>query len=154
MTKEFFKEKIYASITLLAINLWIYSHIDETTKTQAFSTIITTILWLWFAIVFAEILSHKIYKEEYSTKLKEELKNTLWIISAVWLSIFMIILSYLNIVTLKTAILWAIIASLVQIFAIIIFANYKKTKSIYVNIFCILAQLSVFWVIILLKIWH
>lgn len=36
MTREYLKERIYWSITLLAVDLVIYAHIDNTTIGQAF----------------------------------------------------------------------------------------------------------------------
>ena len=53
MTREYLKERIYWSITLLAVDLGIYAQIYKTTVGQAFWIIITTVLWLWLASLFA-----------------------------------------------------------------------------------------------------
>ena len=43
MTREYLKERIYWSITLLAVDLGIYAHIDNTTVGQVFWIIFTTV---------------------------------------------------------------------------------------------------------------
>jgi len=112
MTREYLKERIYWSITLLAVDLGIYAHIDNTTVGQAFWIIITTVLWLWLASLFAELLSYKVFNESLCEgKRKEEFHNSLWVLSSSTMSLFMLWLAFFSIITLKSAILWAIIAN-------------------------------------------
>ena len=89
MTREYLKERIYWSITLLAVDLGIYAHIDNTTVGQAFWIIITTVLWLWLASLFAELLSYKVFNESLCEgKRKEEFHNSLWVLSSSAMSLF------------------------------------------------------------------
>lgn len=135
MTREYLKERIYWSITLLAVDLGIYAHIDNTTVGQAFWIIITTVLWLWLASLFAELLSYKVFNESLCEgKRKEEFHNSLWVLSSSAMSLFMLWLALFSIITLKSAVLWAIIANVIQLVWIILFWNKWKSTNIFVNV--------------------
>lgn len=155
MTREYLKERIYWSITLLAVDLGIYAHIDNTTVGQAFWIIITTVLWLWLASLFAELLSYKVFNESLCDgKRKEEFHNSLWVLSSSAMSLFMLWLAFFSIITLKSAILWAIIANVIQLVWIILFWNKWKSTNIFVNVIIIFIQLLFLWLIVSLKLWH
>ena len=149
MTREYLKERIYWSITLLAVDLGIYAHIDNTTVGQAFWIIITTVLWLWLASLFAELLSYKVFNESLCEgKRKEEFHNSLWVLLSSAMSLFMLWLAFFSIITLKSAVLWAIIANVIQLVWIILFWNKWKSTNIFVNVIIIFIQLLFLWLFV------
>lgn len=56
----YLKERIYGSITILALNINFYIHIDHSTSTDMLVTILTTIIGLWLASLVSDILAEKL----------------------------------------------------------------------------------------------
>lgn len=155
INREYLKERIYGSITILALNLSIYANIEKTNLANAFFAIITTSIWLWLASIFSESISGKVLDENKSKKeRKENLINSLWILASTKMSIVMIIIAFLWFINLKTAILTSIITTIVYFIFLLYFASIKKQRNILFWLFVFLIQILVFIVILNLKIGH
>lgn len=151
---HYLKERIYGSITLLATNIAILLHIYDFTIHSALSTIITTILGLWLAGIFAEILAEKVIWNPSHHEKKKIFQNSLGILESAKFSIFAIFLAFFEIISLKWAIFSSIILAVLQIIAIIFFVSMKKVNNLWWNFSLIFVQILVFILIISLKIGH
>lgn len=156
--KEYLRERIYGSITILALNISIYTNIEHTTVKTAFISILTTSFWLWLAAVFSEILAHHIVEKEESIKCtpqkQENVLNTLWILDSTKMSILLIFIAFLWFINLKTAILTSIITTIIYFLFMLYFITVKKEKNIWFGISIFIVQVIIFLIILNLKSGH
>lgn len=154
---SYLKERIYGILTLLAVNIWIFIHIDTVSSQQNFATIITAILWLWLAGLFSEIIAHKFTKhihnkEELFIFMQHAFKNSLGILHSAYVSIFLNILAFFEIISLNIAVFSSIIL-LTWEFLMIVFFSQKNNSFLEKTVITII-QLAIFAIIILLKTSH
>lgn len=150
------KEVIYGLISLLAVNISMFLHIESTTANQVLFTILGTAFGLWSATFFADILAHHITAKDKNSgdKIKKAFKASLGILKAARTPVVISIIGTFGFTTVYQVVISTIFVIVAQLFSVIILASIRKTNSFWENIGIMLVQALIFAIIIALKIGH
>lgn len=151
---EFLSERIYGTITLLAVCLNMYANYETVTLTQAFSTILATALGLWAASLFAEYTAYHVVHDHVMSR-----KNAMTylvthrgILTSAVPALILLTVAYTGIIEVKTALLTSIIVACSVILLLIFYAAQSTTDSSRITIAAIISQTIVAAIIIVILI--
>lgn len=153
----YLKERIYGSITILVLNISFYIHIDHSTSTDMLVTILTTIIGLWLASLVSDVLAEKLIQPKEKIprhELGEMYRNSKGILHSSQMTIFVLILSMLGAMPIKSAMLTTIILGSFQFVAYILLTSIYQDRSFWSNVIVISIQFALLGIILLLKILH
>lgn len=152
---EFIKERIYGAITLLAVNIGLFTHRDELSSSEMFTVILTTSLGLWLAGVFAGVLSSELTKENLSsTEKRHRFRASLGILDSAKASLILGTLAIFGIISVQAAVVSAVMLSSIEIIGVIVMITLRKEKNFLANSMLFVSQIAVFSSILFLKIGH
>lgn len=120
-------------------------------------TILTTIIGLWLASLFSDVLAEKLIhpKEKIPRhELGEMYRNSKGILHSSQMTIFVLILSMLGVMPIKSAMLTTIILGSFQFVAYILLTSIYRDHSFWGNVIVISIQFALLGIILLLKILH
>lgn len=120
-------------------------------------TILTTIVGLWLASLISDILSEKLIhpKEKIPRhELREVYRNSKGILHSSQMTIFVLILSMLGVMLIKSAMFTTIILGSFQFVAYILLTSIYQDRSFWGNVIVISIQFALLGIILLLKILH
>ena len=148
----FVKERIYGSVTLLAINVSLLVHEGLTVK-YAFSAILATALGLWLASIFAAVTAYRIVHDKNMPR--EEIVHEFTIhrglLFAALPSVIMLSLAAFEIIALKTAIIADISLAIVAMIITIMRSAKTSSNSLQTALISVLIQAGVAGLIIVIK---
>lgn len=123
------RERIYGSVTVLAVNIGLLLKTGVTVE-HAFIAIITTIVGLWLAGLFASVFSHKIVHGTAISRAEflHEIIIHRGLLLAGSSSIIMLTLAALNVVSLHSAILTDIVLTITSM-TILLLRNTKAGRN-------------------------
>ena len=151
---EIFRERIYGSITVLAVNVGLLLKVnDGLTVQHAFIAIISTIVGLWLAGIFSSVLSYRIVHEKNMprSQFTHELTVHQGLLMAGWSSIIMLTLAALSIISLHTAILTDIILTVTALTFTILRGTKSGTNTFVTALISIAVQAVIVGAVVLLK---
>ena len=156
MIEEYYRERFYGWVTIMALIITLLFSWESFNSESAFFAILFTTLWLWFAGIFASIVSARIVHKNpkiQDQKIKKTLITHTWLLKSwvmplifVWLSIF---LKSLN---LETALILILVTSFLRASFTIIDAFIKSDRHVALNIVSFIFQIFAIGVIISLKV--
>jgi hypothetical protein len=152
-----FRERIYGSITVLAVNIGLLLKVDDgLTVRHAFITIISTIVGLWLAGIFSAVLSYRIVHEKNMSRIELAHEFTIHrgLLLAGWSTIIMLTLAALSIISLHTAILTDIILTVTALTFTILRGTKAGTNTFTTAVVSVALQAGIVAVVVLLKTWH
>ncbi len=120
-------------------------------------TILTTIIGLWLASLVSDILAEKLIhpKEQIPRhELGEMYRNSKGILHSSQMTIFVLILSMLGVMPIKSAMFTTIILGSFQFVAYILLTSTYQDRSFWSNVIVISTQFALLGIILLLKILH
>lgn len=151
---SFLSERIYGTITLLAVTLNMYLNYEHITLSHAFSTIIAAALGLWAASLFAEYVAYHV--EHNHVMPREKAMNYLimhrGILVATLPTIILLLIAWTGIIQVKTALLTSMIVACTVILFLIFYAAQTTANSKKITIAAILIQAIVAATIISIQI--
>lgn len=148
----FAKERIYGSVTILALNFSMLFK-PSLTVAEAYITIISTIVGLWLASQFASVLGYRIVHDKNMPRHEfiQEIAVHRGMLLAAVPSLIMFSFAALGWIAIKTALIADIALALVAL-AITIFRSGKtRTNSFKMAIISIAIQVVVAGIIVLVK---
>ena len=120
-------------------------------------TILTTIIGLWLASLVSDILAEKLIhpKEQIPRhEIGEMYRNSKEILHSSQMTIFVLILSMLGVMPIKSAMFTTIILGSFQFVAYILLTSTYQDRSFWSNVIVISTQFALLGIILLLKILH
>ena len=129
---EMLRERIYATITLLAVVAALWQHPDEHQPLGAIGVILGTVVALWLATLVAARISytavhgHKVSKEP---KYLEASKAASGLLTPAGPPIFFVLLSTTGLFSLKTGLLIGVISLLASLFFFSVMSGNRVTDS-------------------------
>lgn len=120
-------------------------------------TILTAIIGLWLASLVSDILAEKLIhpKEQIPRHETGEMyRNSKGILHSSQMTIFVLILSMLGVMPIKSAMLTTIILGSFQFVAYILLTSIYQDRSFWSNVIVISIQLALLGIILVLKILH
>lgn len=150
---RFLSERLYGSVTILAINIGLLLNIDGITVRQVFTTIFTTALGLWLASLFAEEVSHKVVhgKTMDAHEFRVMMVSHLGIILAALPSLFVVGLIFFKVIVLRTAIEIGISITATTILLYIIRSINIQGRSRTTSLISVFLQILVAALVIVIK---
>lgn len=152
--QEYYKERFYWWITLLALNSTILFSDTLISPERAFFIIFVTVIGLWWASLFSAIISHRIVhmeEEKQDQEISESFTTHKWIIIS-WLpTLSFVSLSILGFIGLSFALTLAISLGIVRMFITVLDAFTKNDRHFFTNSVSIVLQILVLLFIITLK---
>lgn len=148
----YIKERIYGSVTVLAVNVGLLLH-DDTTVQSAYITVASTIGGLWLASMFASVLSYRIIHDN-AMKRREfihELAVHRGLLFAAVPSMLMFSLAAFDVTSIKTAIIADIVLALIALTVTMIIAGKTERNSTKTVIVSIIIQAVIAGLIVLIK---
>lgn len=147
---DYFKERIYGAVTLMAVNIGLLAQRNITTE-HALLTVIATIAGLWLATLFASATSYRIvHGTDMPRKdITREVIASRGLLSAAISSVIMLLIALTGLIHVQTALTTDIILTLVTLTFIIlrsarVMANSWLTGIFSVGIQVVLAMLIIF----------
>lgn len=129
---EMLRERIYATITLLAVVVALWQHPDEHQPLGAIGIILGTVVALWLATIVAARISYTavhgaaVHKEP---KYLEASKAASGLLTPAGPPIFFVLLSMSGLFSLKTALLIGVISLLASLFLFSVMSGSRVTDS-------------------------
>lgn len=126
---EYLRERIYGLITLLAINIGLFAAVDHLTTWAAVVTVVSTVVGLWGAALFADVMSYRVLHDKSmpTAEFRHIFIAKRGILVAAISTLFFLILAAIDIVSLRNALLIDIILSALALLVILI--RSAKTSS-------------------------
>lgn len=129
---EMLRERIYATITLLAVVVALWQHPDEHQPLGVIGIILGTVVALWLATIVAARISYTavhgaaVHKEP---KYLEASKAASGLLTPAGPPIFFVLLSISGLVSLKTALLIGVVSLLASLFLFSVMSGSRVTDS-------------------------
>jgi len=151
-TAAFVRERIYGSVTLLAVNFGMLAQPNLTVH-HAFVIILTTTFGLWAAGLLASVLAHHVVHNKRMTRkeLIDEVTIHRGLLLAAVPSIIMLTLAHFDFISLRTAIIADITLAITALTVTIISTTKHVSNSRLTTIISIALQLVAALGVILLK---
>ncbi len=152
LTASLLKERIYGSVTVLAVNVGLLLKTGLTVE-HAFITIIATVIGLWLAGLFAVVLSYRIVHDTNMPRSEffHEIAVHRGLLLAGVSSVIMLGLASVDLISIRTAIIADISLTVVAMTIAILRSAKTKSNTFITAIISIAAQAAIAAVIILLK---
>jgi hypothetical protein len=153
LTAENMKERIYATITLIAVIITLWQTSDHHTAKGAIASILGTSTALWLATLVSARVSHHVVKGKSMTagELRKLFFASSGLFAPAFLPVLLIVLSRNGWMSLETALLVSIITLLLSLFALSFMAARRIYKSPLQLIFISSLELLVGIGVVLLK---
>ena len=119
--------------------------------------ILTTIVGLWLASLISDVLAEKLIQPKEKIprhETGEMYRNSKGILHSSQMTIFVLILSMLGVMPIKSAMLTTIILGSFQFVAYILLTSIYQDRSFWSNVIVISIQLALLGIILVLKILH
>lgn len=146
------KERIYGSVTVLAVNIGLFLKDDITVK-HAFIAIISTVVGLWLAGLFASVLAYRVVHDTNMPRkqfVKELIIHRGLLLAGVS-SIIMFTLAAVGLISIQTAIITDIILAIIAITVTIMRSAKTSSNTFVTALISIAVQAAMAGAIILLK---
>lgn len=150
---EFLRERIYGTITLLAVTIGILLDVPHYSIQHAFIVILTTALGLWAASIFAEYISYRVVHDHYmpASEVRRIVIVHRGILVAAIPTLFMIALATLETLSLATALRTAIVLDIAAMTVTIIQSASTRHNTIITTLISIAVQAVLALIIVQLK---
>lgn len=151
---EILRERIYATITLLAVIVTLWRHPGEHSTLGTIGIILGTVVALWFATMIAARMSYRIIhsSEEADEKSWEASVSARGLLAPAGAPIFFILLSFTHLIDLRTALFLGIASLVLSLFLFSLYSGRKSSDSWAKILFYSLLQLALGVAIVTLKI--
>jgi len=151
LIQEYYRERFYGAVTLIALYITILASDSNMSPIGAFTTIFFTVIWLWLAGILASVLSHRVAHVQWK-KQNYKIRKTLlthWGLIVSWIpSLICVSVSILWLITLREALIVAILISLIRIGTTVSIAFMKNDRHPVLNILSICLQIvTILWII-------
>lgn len=128
---EILRERIYATITLLAVMVTLWRHASEHSAFGTIGIILGTVVALWFATMIAARMSYRIIhsSEEAAAKSWEASESARGLLTPAGAPIFFILLSFTTLIDLKTSLLLGISSLVLSLFLFSLYSGRRSSDS-------------------------
>lgn len=128
---EILRERIYATITLLAVMVTLWQHSEEHSVIGAIGIIFGTVIALWLATMIAARMSYRIVHErgEANEKSWEASESARGLLTPAGAPIFFVFLSLIGLLELKTALLIGVISLVLSLFLFSLYSGRRSSDS-------------------------
>ena len=128
---EILRERIYATITLLAVMVTLWQHSEEHSVIGAIGIIFGTVIALWLATMIAARMSYRIVHErgEANEKSWEASESARGLLTPACAPIFFVFLSLIGLLELKTALLIGVISLVLSLFLFSLYSGRRSSDS-------------------------
>lgn len=128
---ELLRERIYSTITLLAVLVVLWQHPDDQNAWAAIGTIIGTVGALWLATIVASRMSYRIAQKdnELESHYTKSTAAASGLLAPAITPVLLILVSMTGLISLKTALLLGIISLLLSLFLFSLMSGRKLAGS-------------------------
>lgn len=149
---EFIKYRIYGGVTILAVNVGLLVK-SGVTVNYAYISIITTIIGLWLASIFAEVLSYRIVNDKNMPKADfvHEVTVHRGLLLAAVPSMLMFSLAAFELIAIRTAIIADICLVIIAMTLTILQSSKTKSNSLKTALVSVILQSAAAALIVLVK---
>ena len=153
--EEYYKERFYGAITVMALNITLLFSQESITSETAFFLVLSTVLGLWTAGVFASIVSARVVHKTERMQSKRVTATFLThrgILQSGFVTLLIVGLSiFFEFLDLETALQLSLILSLLRISVTVIDALAKNDRHFFYNALSVFLQILAVCVVIFLK---
>lgn len=142
---EYIKERLYGSITLLAVEITLLPHVHQFWTDHALFMIISTTLGLWLASIFSSIIAYKMIHQDNTVhgEIKKSIISHRGILVAAIPSVCIIALSYFPFIPLESTLIASIGFWGIGFLASILAVFLDKEKNFIANFIIISLQIII-----------
>ncbi len=128
---EILRERIYATITLLAVMVTLWRHGDEHQTLGTIGIILGTVVALWLATIIAARMSYRIVHDdaEMASKQWEVAESARGLLMPAGAPVFFVLLSLTPLISLQTALLLGVISLVLSLFAFSLYSGRRSSDS-------------------------
>lgn len=130
MFAESLRERIYSTITLLAVVVGLWQHPTEYRPIGVIGVIFGTVFALWLATIFASRMSAQIIHigDKVESSHHETVRAASGLLAPAGAPIFFVLLSMVGIITIQTALLIGVFSLILSLFLFSVYAGRKTTN--------------------------
>lgn len=151
---EYLRERIYSTLTLLAVMTGLWRHADSYTPRGALGIVLGTVGAIWLATIVADRMSRTIVHGTKAEKTVSEIKNpATGLLEPAGVPALFIIFAALGWIQLSTALLVGVVVLVVSLFIFSVLSGRKIADSRTSLILYSLVQMLIGLGVVLLKIW-
>ncbi|MCA9338383.1 hypothetical protein KC949_02395 [Candidatus Saccharibacteria bacterium] len=132
MLAEVLRERIYATLTLLAVMVGLWQHPGDHSALGALGVMFGTVVALWLATIIAARMSYRIVHsgDEFESKWHEVGETASGLLLPAVAPALFVLISLTGIISLKTALLVGIISLVVSLYAFSVYSGRKMSSSL------------------------
>lgn len=129
---ELLRERIYSTITVLAVMAILWQHAGEQNALAVIGTIAGTVFALWVSTLVASRMSYRIFHDETELEVhyRKSTQAASGLLAPAVVPIFLIVVSMTGVIELKTAIIAGIISLLLSLFLFSLMSGRKLARSV------------------------
>lgn len=124
---EILRERIYSTITLLAVMVTLWQHADDHSPLATVGIIVGTVVALWLATLIAARMSYRIVHDDHEIAAKswEAAESARGLLMPAGAPLLFVLLSLTHLISLETALLLGIISLVLSLFLFSIYSGRK-----------------------------
>ncbi len=150
---EHLRERIYATLTLLAVMVALWQHPEEHSVLGVVGIVAGTVVALWLATVIAARMSYRMVHEssELEPKFREVATSASGLLAPAGAPVFFALLSLTGLISLKTALFIGVLSLVLSMFFFSLYAGRKSSDSAGKIVLYSLLQMTLGVGVVLLK---
>lgn len=128
---EILKERIYATLTLLAVMVTLWQHPEDHRPLGVIGIIAGTVVALWLATLIAARMSYRAvhHSGDLEPKYREAVEAARGLLMPVGVPIFFVLLALVHIINLQTALMLGVISLVLSLFAFSVYSGRRSADS-------------------------
>ncbi|MGB4762008.1 MAG: hypothetical protein WBP12_01460 [Candidatus Saccharimonas sp.] len=150
---EHLRERIYATLTLLAVMVVLWQHPDEHGVWGVIGIIVGTVVALWLATIIAARMSYRMVHDtsELEPKFREVVSSASGLLAPAGVPVFFVLLAMLQVVSMKWALSIGILSLILSLFFFSLYAGRKSSDSLMKILLYSILQMALGVGVVLLK---
>ena len=150
---EHLRERIYATLTLLAVMVVLWQHPEEHSVWGVIGIILGTVVALWLATIIAARMSYRMVHDtsELEPKFREVVSSASGLLAPAGVPVFFVLLAMLQVMSMKWALSIGILSLVLSLFFFSLYAGRKSSDSLTKILLYSILQMALGVGVVLLK---
>ena len=128
---EILRERIYATLTLLAVMVTLWQHPEDHTALGVIGIIAGTVIALWLATIIAAQMSYRAvhHERDLKPKSRKAIESAQGLLLPMGAPIFFVLISLTGLIDLRTSLLLGIISLVLSLFGFSVYSGRRSADS-------------------------
>lgn len=129
---EHLRERIYATLTLLAVMVLLWQHPENHSPLGVIGIIAGTVIALWLATIIAARMSYRMVHEssELEPKYREVVMSASGLLAPAGAPVFFVLLAWMGLISLETALLVGVALLILSLFVFSLISGRRSTDNL------------------------